>query len=61
MSSVQGIFECPVDSEEIFSHSWFGNGIGCANWGHFWLNEGWTTYCENLIEMETHGEQARAL
>ncbi|OCF30838.1 leukotriene A-4 hydrolase/aminopeptidase [Kwoniella heveanensis BCC8398] len=37
-----------VVAHEI-SHSWFGNGIGCASWSHFWLNEGWTTYLERLV------------
>lgn len=49
-----------VVAHEI-SHSWFGNGIGCASWRHFWLNEGWTTYLERLIIRATHGEQARQL
>lgn len=43
------------------SHSWFGNGIGCASWSHFWLNEGWTTYCERLLMRELHGEGERQL
>ncbi|WWC90899.1 leukotriene A-4 hydrolase/aminopeptidase [Kwoniella dendrophila CBS 6074] len=49
-----------VVAHEI-SHSWFGNGIGCASWSHFWLNEGWTTYLERLIMRETHGELDRQL
>ncbi|ORY35363.1 peptidase family M1-domain-containing protein [Naematelia encephala] len=43
------------------SHSWFGNGIGCASWAHFWLNEGWTTYLERLLMREVHGEPERQL
>ncbi len=43
------------------SHSWFGNGIGCASWSHFWLNEGWTTYLERLLMREVHGEGERQL
>ncbi|ORX38697.1 peptidase family M1-domain-containing protein [Kockovaella imperatae] len=41
------------------SHSWFGNGIGCASWSHFWLNEGWTTYLERLLVGDREGEAAR--
>ncbi|NXD32286.1 LKHA4 aminopeptidase, partial [Spelaeornis formosus] len=52
--------EVDVAAHEI-SHSWFGNGIGCASWSHFWLNEGWTTYCERLLMRELHGEPARQL
>ena len=49
-----------VAAHEI-SHSWFGNGIGCASWSHFWLNEGWTTYLERLLMREVHGEGERQL
>ncbi|RSH81372.1 hypothetical protein EHS25_006904 [Saitozyma podzolica] len=43
------------------AHSWFGNGIGCASWSHFWLNEGWTTYLERLCMRKIYGEPARQL
>lgn len=48
-----------VVAHEI-AHSWFGNNVGCANWGSFWLNEGWTTYLERLILREIHGEAERS-
>ncbi|KAG6829894.1 hypothetical protein H0H92_003027 [Tricholoma furcatifolium] len=32
------------------THSWFGNGVTHANASHFWLNEGWTTYIERLLQ-----------
>ncbi|KAL4069032.1 peptidase family M1-domain-containing protein [Scleroderma citrinum] len=32
------------------THSWFGNGVTQANASHFWLNEGWTTYIERLLQ-----------
>ncbi|MBW0519591.1 hypothetical protein O181_059306 [Austropuccinia psidii MF-1] len=48
-----------VVAHEI-AHSWFGNNVGCANWGSFWLNEGWTTYLERLILRHLHGDAERA-
>lgn len=42
------------------SHSWFGNSIGCASWSSFWLNEGWTTYCERLAIQAIHGSTTRS-
>lgn len=36
-------------------HSWSGNLTSCANWTHFWLNEGWTVYLERLLLQEVHG------
>ncbi len=31
------------------AHSWSGNLVTNADWTHFWLNEGFTTYVENRI------------
>jgi len=28
------------------THSWFGNDVGCQNWGNFWINEGMNTFAE---------------
>ncbi|KAG5651841.1 hypothetical protein H0H81_007217 [Sphagnurus paluster] len=36
------------------THSWFGNGVTHANASHFWLNEGWTTYIERVLQQELH-------
>lgn len=33
------------------SHSWSGNLVTNASWGHFWLNEGWTTYLERRVRI----------
>ncbi|KAG8712903.1 hypothetical protein FRC08_013953 [Ceratobasidium sp. 394] len=41
------------------SHSWFGNNVSCADSGHFWLNEGWTTYTERLLQRALHGPAER--
>jgi aminopeptidase N len=35
--------ETNLISHEL-THQWWGNRITCKNWGHFWLNEGLTTY-----------------
>ena len=40
-------------------HSWSGNLTSCANWEHFWLNEGWTVYLERLLLREVHGGGAQ--
>ncbi|GLB12082.1 hypothetical protein AtubIFM57258_009360 [Aspergillus tubingensis] len=42
------------------AHSWSGNLVTNASWEHFWLNEGWTTYLERRLLIETrHGEAYR--
>ncbi|KAF8707740.1 Leukotriene A4 hydrolase, C-terminal, partial [Rhizoctonia solani] len=47
-----------VVAHEI-AHSWFGNNVSCADSGHFWLNEGWTTYTERLLQRALHGPAER--
>lgn len=37
------------------AHSWSGNLVTNANWNHFWLNEGFTTYVENRIAEAVYG------
>ncbi|GCC26802.1 hypothetical protein chiPu_0005222, partial [Chiloscyllium punctatum] len=37
------------------SHSWFGNLVTNANWGDFWLNEGFTMYAQRRISTELYG------
>jgi len=41
------------------THSWFGNGITHAEATHFWLNEGWTTYIERLLQQCLHSPAER--
>ncbi|KAG5715728.1 Leukotriene A-4 hydrolase [Termitomyces sp. T112] len=36
------------------THSWFGNGVTHAHATHFWLNEGWTTYIERVLQQKLH-------
>lgn len=42
------------------THSFFGNGVTHAHASHFWLNEGWTTYIERLLQGAIHGPAERA-
>uniref|UniRef100_A0A8C2YQ36 Aminopeptidase B n=1 Tax=Chinchilla lanigera TaxID=34839 RepID=A0A8C2YQ36_CHILA len=37
------------------SHSWFGNLVTNANWGEFWLNEGFTMYAQRRISTALFG------
>lgn len=37
------------------AHSWAGNLVTNADWGDFWLNEGFTTYIEHRIQEELYG------
>lgn len=38
-------------------HSWFGNLVTNANWGDFWLNEGFTMYAQRRVCRELYGEK----
>ncbi|KAJ7178723.1 peptidase family M1-domain-containing protein [Mycena crocata] len=40
------------------THSFFGNGVTHAHATHFWLNEGWTTYIERLLQQVLHDSPA---
>jgi aminopeptidase N len=42
------------------AHSWSGNLVTNATWSDFWLNEGFTVYCENRIMEAVYGPE-RAL
>jgi leukotriene-A4 hydrolase len=47
-----------VIAHEI-AHSWTGNLVTNANWEHFWLNEGFTVFCERKIMGRIYGEGVR--
>uniref|UniRef100_A0A6Q2YKQ3 Aminopeptidase B n=1 Tax=Esox lucius TaxID=8010 RepID=A0A6Q2YKQ3_ESOLU len=42
-------------------HSWFGNLVTNANWGDFWLNEGFTMYAQRRVCTEIYGEAYASL
>jgi len=42
------------------AHSWSGNLVTNATWSDFWLNEGFTVYCENRIMEVLYGSERAA-
>jgi aminopeptidase N len=40
------------------AHEWWGNAISCADWGDFWLHEGFAAYAETLWVEHVHGQEA---
>lgn len=47
-----------VIAHEI-AHSWTGNLVTNGNWEHFWLNEGFTVFCERKIMGRLYEESLR--
>lgn len=39
------------------AHEWWGNKISAADWGDFWLHEGFATYAEAVYVLDTLGEE----
>ncbi|MBI5364074.1 MAG: M1 family metallopeptidase [Planctomycetes bacterium] len=40
------------------AHEWWGNAVSAADWGHFWLHEGFATYAEAVYLEFLHGRAA---
>lgn len=39
------------------AHEWWGNSVSTADWGHFWIHEGFATYAESLFVEHTYGRE----
>lgn len=42
-------------------HQWFGDMITCRDWAHVWLNEGFASYTEVLVDEALKGRAAASL
>lgn len=40
------------------AHQWWGNGVTCADWTHFWLNEGFATFMAATYLQHRFGDAA---
>jgi aminopeptidase N len=41
-----------------FAHQWWGNGVTCRDWNHFWLNEGLATFMADAYKEHRLGRAA---
>jgi len=41
-----------------FAHQWWGNGVTCRDWNHFWLNEGLATFMADAYKERRYGRAA---
>ena len=37
------------------AHQWWGNSVTCANWNHFWLNEGFAVFMASAFKEYRYG------
>ncbi|SDL25562.1 Peptidase family M1 [Catalinimonas alkaloidigena] len=47
-------------SAHELAHQWWGNGVTCADWAHFWLNEGMANFMTAAYKEHRFGRAAYA-
>src|SRR5262245_28646989 len=57
----QGVLDDPtrisLSAHEV-AHQWWGNGVTCREWTHFWLNEGFATFMAAAYNEHRFGRDA---
>jgi aminopeptidase N len=53
--SFMGGFSRGLQAHEL-AHQWFGDDVTCGSWSDIWLNEGFATYSEALIQEHMDGD-----
>jgi aminopeptidase N len=61
LNQITPILKDPTDDWVIaheLAHLWWGNGVTCESWDHFWLNEGITSFMVAAWKEHRHGRAA---